>query len=146
MDLIEMSPRPLFSGLIFDENGQPVEVAYVGQDPCYVVDENGFKRHILTETVDRQVLDHMQEMVEGHEDIISEQATKMMGQDDLFTRAIILNQLKQMDQQFDKLLESGLPEEVRSYMGMMGFKIIIDLHGQVIDVQQPGMIDEGDSE
>ena len=146
MDLIEMSPRPLFSGLIFDENGQPVEVAYVGQDPCYVVDENGFKRHILTETVDRQVLDHMQQMVEGHEDIISEQATKMMGQDDLFTRAIILNQLKQMDQQFDKLLESGLPEEVRSYMGMMGFKIIIDLHGQVIDVQQPGMIDEGDSE
>lgn len=141
-----MSPRPLFSGLIFDENGQPVEVAYVGQDPCYVVDENGFKRHILTETVDRQVLDHMQQMVEGNEDIISEQATKMMGQDDLFTRAIILNQLKQMDQQFDKLLESGLPEEVRSYMGMMGFKIIIDLHGQVIDIHQPGMIDEGDSE
>ena len=27
-------------------------------------------------------------------------------------------------------------------MGMMGFKVHINLHGEVTDVEQPGMIDE----
>jgi hypothetical protein len=31
-------------------------------------------------------------------------------------------------------------------MGMMGFKIIIDVHGEVVDVQQAGMIAPDDEE
>jgi len=65
----------------------------------------------------------------------------MIGQDDLFTHAFILNQIKNLDKQFDTLLETGIPEEVRAYMGMMGFRIKINIHGDVIEVQQPGMID-----
>ena len=136
-----MAIQPLFAGLIFDEYDQSVEVAFVGNDPCYVVDDAGFRRHIPTEQVDRQVLDQMRELIEGHEGIISEQAAKMLGQEDIFTRALIETQLKNLDNQFDTLLETGIPEEGRAYMGMMGFRITINVHGEVIDVNQPGMID-----
>ena len=136
-----MTVQPLFAGLIFDEYDRSVDVAFVGNDPCYVVDDAGFRRHIPTEQVDRQVLDHMRELIEGHEGIISEQAAKMLGQEDIFSRALIETQLKNLDNQFDTLLESGIPEEGRAYMGMMGFRITINVHGEVIDVNQPGMID-----
>lgn len=141
-----MSKKAVFAGLIFDENDRPVEIAFVGQDPCYVVDDQGFRRHIISETVDRQVLDQMMEMVDGNEDAITDQTAKMLGQDDIFTRAMIANQIKQMDKQFDQLLETGIPEDARAYMGMMGFKIVIDYHGNVLNVYQPGMGIEGDEE
>lgn len=140
-----MSIHALFAGLVFDEDDNQVENVYIGQDSCYVVNDHGFKRHILSETIDRQVLDQMREMIEGKEDFISQQAAKMLGQDDIFTYAMIANQLKNMDNQFDKLLETGIPTETRSYMGLMGFKIVVNVHGDVISVNQPG-IESGEEE
>lgn len=136
-----MPKQPLFEGLIVDENDNPVETAYVGGEPCYVVNDAGFRRHIPSEDVDRQVLEQMSDMIAGHEDLLSKQAAKMLGQDDIFTRAMIENQLKQMEQQFDRILEAGIPEESRAYMGMTGFRIRIDVHGDVIEIDQPGMVD-----
>jgi hypothetical protein len=138
-----MLKHALFSGLVFDEEDNQVENVYIGQDPCYVVNDHGFKRHILSETIDQQVLDQMRELIEGKEDFISQQAAKMIGQDDIFTYAMIANQLKNMDNQFDKLFETGIPQETRSYMGLMGFKIVVNVHGDVISVNQPG-IESGD--
>lgn len=134
-----MSKQPLFAGLVIDENEQPAETAYVGNEPCYVVIDKGFRRHIPSENVDRQVFKAMNELVEGHEDIISEQTAKMLGQDDPFSRAMIINQLKQIDKQFDALLETGIPNEIRAYLGMMGFRIKINVHGEVLNIQQPGI-------
>jgi hypothetical protein len=140
-----MTKQPLFAGLVLDEFGKPAESAMVGDEPCYVVDDAGFRRHIPSEQVDRQVLDQMAEMMKGSEDILSEQAAKMIGQDDLFTVAAIQQQLKNMDKQFDQLLQVGLPEDMRAYLGMMGFKIIINVHGEVLKVEQPGAAsNEGD--
>ena len=128
--------------MVYDENDQLVVTTVVGQDPCYVVDDAGFMRHIPAEHVDRQVLNMMKEMIEGHEEIISEQAINMLGQDDIFTRAVFMEQLKNIDRQFDELIEAGIPEEGRTYMGMTGFKVIINHHGDVLEVEQPGMIAE----
>jgi hypothetical protein len=139
-----MPNQAVFAGLVFDEMDNPAEVVYVGDEPCYVVDDAGFRRHIPSEQVDRQVLGWMGEMIEGHEDLLSEQTAKMLGQDDPFSVAAITSQLKNIDQQFDQLLRSGLPEEVRAYLGMMGFRIRIDVHGEVLDVEQPGMIADED--
>lgn len=141
-----MPHQPLFSGLVFDEHDNLVEVTYVGGEPFYVIDDAGFLRHIPSEQVDRQVLQAMREMIEGNEGFLSEQTAKMLGQEDIFTRAMIETQLKNIDQQFDALFEAGIPEEGRAYMGMMGFRITINIHGEVIDIDQPGMIspeDEG---
>jgi hypothetical protein len=141
-----MTRQPLFSGLVFDENDNPVDVTFVGDEPFYVVDDAGFLRHIPSEQVDHQVLEAMRELIDGHEDALSEQTAKMLGQEDIFTRAMIESQLKNIDKQFDALFEAGIPEEGRAYMGMMGFRITIDIHGDVINVDQPGMISPEDEE
>jgi hypothetical protein len=134
--------RPLFEGLIVDEYDRPVEVAYVGEDPCYVIDDAGFRRHIDSAGVDLQVLQHFKDLIAGSEDLVSEQAAQLMGQDDIFTRASLTQQIKNMDQHFERLLEMGLPEGQRAYLGMMGFKVRINLHGEVIDIDQPGIVSD----
>jgi len=131
----------MFSGLIVDEFDNPVESTYVGEEAMYVVDDAGFRRHIPSEQIDRAVLQIMTDMIEGHEDELSKQAATMLGQDDLFSQAVLENQLLNIDQQIDKMLETGIPEEGRAYLGMMGFKIRINVHGELLEVIQPGMID-----
>ena len=137
-----MSNKAVFAGLVVDQQDQPAEVVYVGDEPCYVVDDKGFKRHIPSEQVDRQVLQTMAESVEGHEEILGEQTAKMLGAEDPFSVAAIANQLKNIDQQLDNLLQTGIPEDARAYLGMMGFRVQINVHGEVVEVKQPGVIDE----
>lgn len=136
-----MTRKAVFAGLVFDENGRALEVSYVGDEPCYVINDAGFLRHIPSEYVDLQVLEAMREMITGHESIISEQAAKMLGQDDIFSKAMIESQLKNIEQQFKLVLETGIPEESLAYMGMMGFRIIVDIHGDVVEIIQPGIED-----
>jgi cell fate (sporulation/competence/biofilm development) regulator YlbF (YheA/YmcA/DUF963 family) len=140
-----MTQQPLFAGLVVDENGNPAGSATIGNEPAYVVDDAGFRRHIPAREIDRVVLNQMAEMMKGSEDLISEQAAKMMGQDDPFSKAMIENQLKNIDQQFDALMQSGIPEDMRAYLGMMGFKVVINYHGEVVRVEQPGSA-SGDEE
>lgn len=132
-----MAKQALFSGLVTDQRGGPVDVAYIGGESFYVLDDNGFKRHVESEYVDRQVLNHFAEFIRGNEDLISESTMQAIGQEDIFTKAIIDKSLQNLEEQFDKLLESGLPEDVRAWMGMLGFRVSIDIHGDVIDIQQP---------
>ena len=136
-----MTNRAMFEGLIYDEFENPVGVAYVGTEACYVIDDAGFRRHVSAEDIDRRVFETIKGQIEGNEDLISEQAAKMLGQDDLFSYAMIMNQIKQFDQHLENLLQTGIPEEGRAYMGMMGFKIIVNIHGKVIDVIQPSAED-----
>jgi hypothetical protein len=137
--------EPLFAGLVIDESGKPAESAFIGNEPAYVVDDDGFKRHIPAEQVDRAVLNQMAEMMKGSEDLLSEQTAKMLGQEDPFSKAMIEQQLKNIDKQFDALMQSGLPEDMRAYLGMMGFKVVINYHGEVVRVEQPGAAsDEGE--
>lgn len=141
-----MPNQPLFAGLIMDENDQPVTVDLVGGESFYVVNDAGFLRHVPTEDVDRQVLGLMRQQIEGKEDLLTDQTAKMIGQDDIFSRAMIMNQLKHMDEQFDQLLRTGIPEEGRAYLGMMGFRVVVNIHGDVVRVDQPSAPagDEGD--
>jgi hypothetical protein len=141
-----MPRQPLFAGLVVDEFDRVVETAFVGDDPCYVVDDAGFRRHILADQVDRQVLEQMRSLTEGHENVIGAQMAKMLGQEDIFSVAMIENQLKNIDKQFDALLEVGIPEEARAYLGMAGFKVVIDVHGDVKRIDQPAGPEDGDGD
>lgn len=133
--------KHMFAGLIVDENDNPVEAVYVGDEPMYVVNDAGFKRHIEAGQIDRAVLQNMADMIEGHEDELSKQAATMLGQDDLFSQAILENQLLNIENHIETMLGTGIPEESRAYLGMAGFKIRINLHGELLEVVQPGMID-----
>ncbi len=138
-----MPRQPIFAGLVVDEADRPAGTAFVGDEPCYVVDDAGFKRHIPSEQVDRQVLEMMREQISGNEGLLSEQAAKMLGTDDIFSKAMLENQLKNIEQQFDHLLQMGIPEESRAFMGMSGFKVVINVHGEVVRLDQPSAAEEG---
>jgi hypothetical protein len=136
------STKPLFGGLIVDEEENPVDVRYVGGESFYVVDDHGFMRHVSAEGVDRQVLEQMGDLIRGHEELISEGTMKALGQDDIFSKAVIERSLKNLESQFDAILSQGLPEEARAWLGMMGFRVHINAHGEVIRVDQPAAGEE----
>lgn len=132
-----MTNKAVFEGLVFGEDDNALKISYVGGEPCYVINDSGFLRHIPAQQVDNQVLDVMREQIIENKDVISEQTAKMIGQDDIFTHAIINNQLENIDEQLNHMMEQGLPESGRSYLGMMGFKIVVNYHGDVVRVDQP---------
>ena len=135
-----MIKKAVFQGLVFDENDQLLEMAFVGNEACYVIDDDGFMRHISAEIIDKQVLDALRCQVEDNKDLIAEQTIKMIGDVDIFTHALIQNQLENLDDQFDHLMENGIPEDGRVYLGMLGFKIVVNFHGDVIRVEQPSAL------
>ncbi len=139
-----MSTKAVFEGLVFDENDQQLNVSYIGNEAAYVLNDAGFMHHIPSEQIDRQVLNALFGQIEENKEAIAEQTIKMIGHDDLFTHALIQNQLENVDEQLDRIMETGLPENGRSYLGMLGFKIVVNYHGEVIRVEQPSIPAEGD--
>jgi hypothetical protein len=139
-----MTTKAVFQGLVFDDNDQPLSTAFVGDEACYVINDDGFMRHIPAEKIDRQIIDAIRCQVEDNKDLIAEQTIKMIGDVDLFTHAIIQNQLENLDDQFDHLLTNGIPEDGRVYLGMLGFKIIVNYHGDVIRIEQPSAPIDGE--
>jgi len=89
------------------------------------------------------VLARMRQQIEGNEELLSEQAAKLLGTEDIFSKAMLEQQLKNIDQQFGTLLQVGIPEEQRAYLGMAGFKIVINCHGEIVRLDQPAATDEG---
>ena len=139
-----MSREPLFAGLVVDEYDRPVEVGQVGGEPCYIVDDEGFRLHIAAEQVDRQVLRYMRSLIEGHENLLAQQAAQMLNIEDPFSLAALEQQFKNLDEHLEALLQMGLPDEVRAYLGMVGFRVRINIHGEVLEVHLPGMPEEGE--
>ncbi len=134
--------RAVFAGLVFDEQEQPVDTAYVGDAPCYVVIDAGFRRHIEAEKIDRQVLKMLHEQVMANRDLVTEGMLAFMGKDDLFTKAMIDVSLDKAEENLAQLMEQGLPESARSWLGMLGFRIVINIHGEVVRLDSPGIIAE----
>lgn len=141
-----MAQKAVFEGLVRGEDDQPLEVRYVGGEACYVVNDDGFLRHVSSEQVDRQVLGEMRKQIEGNEELLAEQTAKMTGQEDIFSRAAIEKQILNMDKQMDTLMQTGIPAEARAYLRMMGFKVIVNVHGEVVKIEQPTATDEGGDE
>ena len=134
-----MAPTAMFSGLVVDENGRAAEVGYVGADACYVVYDDDFRRHLDAAQVDRQVLRFMREQVEGNRQMAVGAMLEMMGRDDIFTKAAVESTIDNMED----AVGQPIPEDARQWLGMLGFRIQIDFHGDVIDIQMPaGGIEE----
>lgn len=134
-----MSRQALFEGLVVTPDGQPVTTAQLGDTAQYVVPDGDFRFHIDAEGVDRQVLRQLGEQISQNKEAVTEGTMQMLGQDDLFTKAMIDASLSHMDENFSKLIEQGLPVSAREYLGMVGFRITLNYHGEVLGVQQPGL-------
>jgi hypothetical protein len=135
--------RPaLFADLVFNEEGQPAEVVYIGGAPHYAVPDGDFMRHVEAEYVDRQIVQLMQERILAMRETVTEGVIHMLGQEDLFTRPSIEYAIEHMD----RILEPGAVDvdELRTALWMTGFRAIVDVHGDVVHLEAPGWADEED--
>ncbi|MCS7060487.1 MAG: hypothetical protein RMN25_04905 [Anaerolineae bacterium] len=135
--------KALFEGLVLDEAGNPLPVAYVGAEPTYVYSEGGFKYHVDARQVDQQVLDALMQQISQNQDLVSQSILKFLDKDDLFTKAAVDTAIRNMDKNLPALFEQGIPEQTRAYLGMLGFRVVINRHGEVLDLDMPAAaIDE----
>lgn len=135
-----MGTQALFERLVYDERENLVEVRFVGDEAFYVVDDDGFLRHIESQYVDRQVLEFFLQQLEDNKDVAIDQAMNMMGKDDIFTKVALDAQMRNIDA--DQIIEQGIPEEARNAMGMVGFRVIVNVHGDVLHIDQPAVPDD----
>jgi hypothetical protein len=135
-----MANQAMFEGLVYDEFGRPVTTGWVGSDACYVVDDDGFLRHIDAELVDRQVLQFFKEQVLSQKDLAIRAMLQLMGKDDIFTKTALEYQLEHMDEQLDQ----PMPPQARELLRSLGFRIIIDVQGNLLEVQSPDASALGD--
>ncbi len=137
-----MAHQALFAGLVYDEREIPLETVYIGSDAFYVVDDSGFLRHVEADQIDRHVLTIFLQHLEENKDMAVEQALRLIGKDDLFTKAAVDASMRNID--LDKIIKQGLPEQARDMMGMLGFRIIINHHGEIVRIDQPTAPDDFD--
>lgn len=135
-----MANRALFEGLVYDEWDRPVQTSLIGNEASYVIDDAGFLRHIDSEEIDRQVLSLFLSQLQDNREIAVEQMLNMMGKDDLFTKAAIDAQLNNID--MDQILAQGIPGQARDMLAMFGFRIKINVHGEIVAIDQPSVPDE----
>ena len=136
-----MAPTAMFAGLVVDENGRSAEVGYVGENACYIVFDDDFRRYIDAAQVDRQVLRFMRDQVQDNRQLAVGAMLDMMGKDDLFTKAAVESSIDHMEE----AVGQPIPEDARQWLGMLGFRIVIDFHGDVVDIALPAAATGDDS-
>ena len=140
-----MARQAIFEGAIYDENDNLLATAVVGGEAQYVFDDDGFHRHIDAEIIDRQVLAFFLEQLQQNRDIAVQQALQMLGSDDLMTKAAVDSSLRNIT--MDQILAQGVPTQAREMLAMMGFRVVVNLHGEVLRMDQPSVAeDEGGDE
>jgi hypothetical protein len=89
------------------------------------------------------VLRFMREQVDDNRQIAVSTMLDMMGKDDLFTKAAVESSIDHMED----AVGQPIPEDARQWLGMLGFRVVVDFHGDVVDIQLPaaaGGGEEGD--
>lgn len=135
-----MARQALFDGLVFDEDEQPVASKLVGDESFYVIDDDGFMRHVESEQVDRQVLQIFLDQLSENKDMAVSEAMRLMGKDDIFTKAALDAQMRNVNAQ--QIIKQGIPDQARNMLGMLGFRIVINVHGEVVRLDQPTVPDD----
>lgn len=137
-----MARQAIFEGTIYDEDDNLLATAVVGGEAQYVFDDDGFHRHIDAEIIDRQVLAFFLEQLQQNRDIAVQQALQMLGSDDLMTKAAVDSSLRNIT--MDQILAQGVPTQAREMLAMMGFRVVVNMHGEVLRMDQPSV--EGDED
>ena len=132
--------QALFAGLISNEEDEPVDVTHLGDEAFYVIPDGDFRRHVEAAAVDDAVLAQLHEQIASQQDLVTQGVLDFLGKDDLFTKASIDLALKNFEQGF----RQADPEQWKPMLGLMGFRVIVNVHGEVVRVDYPTQeIDEG---
>jgi len=130
MEGSECSYQALFEGLVYNEQGVPAELRFVGSVPHYVVVDDGFERHVRAKCVDDAVLGELQGQVDAQQDELVDAMLRALGRDDVFTKAALGASLGDIATN----LRASAPWQWRPWLQMLGFRIIIDVHGHLVEL------------
>jgi hypothetical protein len=128
--------QPLFADLVFNEDGELARAVTIGGEPFYAVPEDDFLRHVEAEQIDRQIVETLQERIKGMSELVTKGVIRMLGEEDLFTRAAIEHAIENMG----SILEPGAVDvdQLRTALWMAGFRAIVDVHGDLVRLELPG--------
>ena len=139
-----MARQAMFDGLVYDDYENLLATTVIGGEAQYVFDDDGFRRHIDADVVDRQVLGFFLNQLQENKDLAVEQALKMLGSDDLLTKAAVDASLRNIN--MEQLLAQGVPAQARDMLGMLGFRVVVNMHGEVLRLDQPSVADDESDE
>lgn len=134
--------RALFAGLVYNEAGERCDVAMIGGEAHYAIPDDGFVRHVEARHVDDAVIAQLKTQVTSNQDDLVRAMLQMMGKDDLFTKAALDASIRHFDEQFR---QSDTTQMV-PWLQLMGFRIVVNVHGDLVELIQPAAPDEGGDE
>ena len=142
MDIRPANAKPAaFEHLVYNPLGEAVPVKKIGGNDFYVVVEDGFDYHIAAAKVDAAVWDTLRSHFQKAKDEHLPAALAAMGVEDPFTLAAY-------EAAIDNIGSAetlAIAPEHKDMLALMGFRIVIDYHGDVQDVVLPEQeMDPGD--
>jgi hypothetical protein len=132
---MERDPKQqaLFPGLIYNEQGEPAEVAHIGGIAHYAVPDAGFLRHVEAYEVDRHVIALLQEQIVSMKDEVVRGMLQVLGKDDIFTKAAVDASIRNLDQN----VRQADPNQWVPWLRLFGFRVVVDVHGTVVQLIYP---------
>lgn len=138
MDNSLTDQKALFEGVVYNEAGEPVTVTYIGGSAHYAIPDGGFLRHVEANVIDDAVLANIKSQITAHQDLVIRGVLQIMGKDDLFTKAAVEASIRNMEQS----IRQSDPRQWLPWLRYMGFRVIVNVHGEVIELVYPQQDDE----
>ena len=132
--------QALFPGLVYNEEGELAEVVYVGGVAHYAIPNDGFLRHVKAYEIDKVVIARLKERISDMQDEVVSGMLQMLGKDDIFTKAAIDASIRNLEQN----IRQSDSEQWVPWLHMLGFRVVVDVHGKVVDLIYPTPTDEND--
>jgi len=126
--------QALFPGLVYNQAGEEARVVTIGGVAHYAIPEDGFLRHVEAYHVDESVLTAMQEMMTTMRGEIVAGMLQIMGTDDILAKAAIEASIDNVGQS----LRRSDPGQWAPMLRLYGFRIVVDVHGDVQEIIFPG--------
>ena len=134
--------QALFAGLVFNEKGEPADVRYVGGVAHYAIPDNGFLRHVQAAAVDSAVLAMIQEQITSMQDEVVRGMLAMIGKNDIFAKAAIDASIRNLECN----VRRSDPNQWLPWLRLLGFRIVVNVHGEVVQLMYPEQPGYGDDE
>lgn len=125
--------QALFPGLVYNEAGDEAHVVLIGGVPHYAIPDDGFLRHVEAYRIDESAVNAMQELMAGMRDELVAGILQMMGTDDILAKAALEASIDNIGPS----LRRSDPSQWAPMLRLYGFRIIVDVHGDLLEIIYP---------
>lgn len=132
--------QALFPGLVYNEQGEPAQLVYIGGVAHYAIPDAGFMRHVEAYKVDKAVIAQLQEQISSMKDEVVRGMLQILQKDDIFTKAALEASIRNMEQN----IRQSDPNQWLPWLKLFGFRIVVNVHGEVVELIYPQQPDEDD--